>query len=113
MSLRKPGRETDKEVMDYINSFSPSLCMAKWYNATIWLGSGMTTSCHHPPAHKIDIDEIKLNPSAIHNTQQKKDDRNKMLYGDRPRGCQYCWKIEDMGPKGPWLSPERQQAKGS
>lgn len=31
MSLRKPGRETDKEVMDYINSFSPSLCMAKWY----------------------------------------------------------------------------------
>lgn len=97
MSLRKPGRETDHEIMQYINSFSPSLCLSKWYNATIWLGSGMTTSCHHPPAHKINLDEIKLDPSAIHNTAQKKDDRNKMLYGERPAGCQYCWKIEDMG----------------
>ena len=27
---------------------SASFCGAKWYNATIWLGSGQTTSCHHP-----------------------------------------------------------------
>ena len=33
-----------------------SLCLAKWYNATIWLGSGMTTSCHHPPAHKVSVE---------------------------------------------------------
>lgn len=96
MSLRKKGRETDKEVMEYVNSFSPSLCMAKWYNATIWLGSGMTTSCHHPPAHKIDVNSITNNPSGIHNTPQKKADRDMMQKGDRPSGCQYCWKIEDM-----------------
>lgn len=70
--------------------------MAKWYNATIWLGSGMSTSCHHPPAHKISIDEIAKNPSAIHNTPEKKNDRELMLKGERPAGCQYCWKIEDM-----------------
>ena len=80
-----------------LDKLSSSFCAAKWYNATIWLGSGQTTSCHHPPAHAIDVETIKLNPSAIHNTAQKKDDRAKMQPGARPAGCEYCWKIEDMG----------------
>ena len=74
-----------------------SFCAAKWYNATIWLGSGQTTSCHHPPAHAIDSEAIKTRPSAIHNTDQKKQDRAQMQRGERPSGCDYCWKIEDMG----------------
>ena len=69
---------------------------AKWYNATIWLGHGGTTSCHHPPAHQIDLEEIKDNPSAIHNTRHKKKMRDMMQKGDRPKECEYCWKIEDM-----------------
>jgi organic radical activating enzyme len=80
-----------------LDNMSSSFCAAKWYNATIWLGSGQTTSCHHPPAHKIDIEEIKTNPSAIHNTVAKKIDRLNMQLGNRPKGCEYCWKIEDMG----------------
>ena len=79
-----------------LDTKSASFCAAKWYNATIWLGSGQTTSCHHPPAHAIDLEELKVNPSALHNTAKKKDDRKKMLAGDRPAGCEYCWKIEDM-----------------
>ena len=86
--------EFRQQVLDQL---SPSFCAAKWYNATIWLGSGQTTSCHHPPAHQIDREELKINPSALHNTAQKKDDRKKMLAGERPAGCEYCWKIEDMG----------------
>jgi len=80
-----------------LDTKSASFCAAKWYNATIWLGSGQTTSCHHPPAHAIDAEAIKINPRAIHNTDQKKQDRAQMLAGDRPSGCEYCWKIEDMG----------------
>jgi len=76
---------------------SKSFCAAKWYNATIWLGSGMTTSCHHPPAHAINVEDIKHNPSALHNTSKKKFERDQMQHGDRPTGCEYCWKIEDMG----------------
>ena len=79
-----------------LDTKSASFCAAKWYNATIWLGSGMTTSCHHPPAHKVDVQEVKFNPKALHNSLQKKDDRKKMLAGERPAGCEYCWKIEDM-----------------
>lgn len=86
--------EFRRQVLD---SKSESFCAAKWYNATIWLGSGQTTSCHHPPAHAIDADEIETNPKAIHNTHQKKIDRAMMQAGERPPGCEYCWKIEDMG----------------
>lgn len=86
--------EFKKNVLD---GFSASFCAAKWYNATIWLGSGMTTSCHHPPAHPIDAQRMITHPSAIHNTLQKKQDRKMMKYGERPAGCEYCWKIEDMG----------------
>lgn len=86
--------EFRQQVLD---TKSASFCAAKWYNATIWLGSGQTTSCHHPPAHAIDAEEIKTNPSAIHNTVQKKIDRLNMQLGNRPKGCEYCWKIEDMG----------------
>ncbi len=83
-----------QQVLDNI---SASFCAAKWYNATIWLGSGMTTSCHHPPAHLVDIDKVQANPRLLHNTDQKKADRRKMLAGERPAGCEYCWKIEDIG----------------
>ena len=86
--------EFRQQVLD---TKSDSFCAAKWYNATIWLGSGQTTSCHHPPAHSIDTEAIKTNPSAIHNTVEKKIDRLNMQLGNRPKGCEYCWKIEDMG----------------
>jgi len=80
-----------------LDNLSASFCAAKWYNATIWLGSGQTTSCHHPPAHLIDVDKVSINPRLLHNTPQKKEDRRKMINGERPPGCEYCWKIEDMG----------------
>ena len=86
--------EFKQQILD---TKSDSFCAAKWYNATIWLGSGQTTSCHHPPAHAIDRELIKTNPSAIHNTVEKKIDRLNMQLGNRPKGCEYCWKIEDMG----------------
>ena len=80
-----------------LDNLSASFCAAKWYNATIWLGSGQTTSCHHPPAHLIDSDKVSINPRLLHNTDQKKADRQQMINGERPPGCEYCWKIEDMG----------------
>jgi len=86
--------EFKQQVLD---TKSASFCAAKWYNATIWLGSGMTTSCHHPPAHLVNIDKVRANPRLLHNTDQKKDDRRRMIAGERPAGCEYCWKIEDMG----------------
>jgi hypothetical protein len=96
------AKQPSESYTDYrdraINSISPSFCGAKWYNATIWLGSGTTASCHHPPAHKIPLNEIALNVKALHNTQYKKLVREQMLRGEQPEECDYCWKIEALGP---------------
>jgi organic radical activating enzyme len=95
--MPKQHNETDIEYRRrVIDIKSASFCGAKWYNATIWLGSGQTTSCHHPPAHAIDLAALADNPSALHNTVQKKQDRQQMQQGVRPSGCDYCWRIEDM-----------------
>ena len=96
--MPRQNNETDLEYKRrVIDIKSKSFCAAKWYNATIWLGSGQTTSCHHPLPHAINIDEIRTNPKAIHNTQKKKMEREQMQKGERPSGCEYCWKIEDIG----------------
>lgn len=96
--IAKKSEETYQEYRDrIINPISPSFCGAKWYNATIWLGNGTTASCHHPPAHKIPLNEVAMSHKAIHNTQYKKLIRKQMLEGIRPKECEYCWKIEDLG----------------
>ena len=82
-----------------LDTKSASFCGAKWGNATIWLGSGMTTSCHHPLPHKINLLAVQTNPKLLHNTPEKKEQRRQMQCGERPSGCEYCWKIEDMGPE--------------
>ena len=56
------SKKPDETYVDYrervVNKISPAFCGAKWYNATIWLGNGTTASCHHPPAHKIPLEEV-------------------------------------------------------
>jgi organic radical activating enzyme len=94
-------KKDNETHLDYkkrvIDIKSESFCAAKWYNATIWLGSGMTTSCHHPPAHRISDEEVEVNFRLLHNTNKKKQDRKLMQEGERPSGCEYCWKLEDIG----------------
>ena len=96
------AKKDDESFQEYrervINKLSQSFCGAKWYNATIWLGNGTTASCHHPPAHKIPLEEVAKSYKAIHNTTYKKAIRKQMMEGERPKECEYCWKIEDLGP---------------
>lgn len=79
----------------HLNQISPSMCAAKWQQVTVHLGTGQTHSCHHPSTHHIPIEEIKIDVSALHNTKFKKEQRAKMLNGQRPEECDYCWKAED------------------
>lgn len=76
----------------------PTFCLAKWHHVTMYLQSGETHSCYHPRPHKIPLNELIDNPSALHNTFEKKMERKLMLEGGKPEGCQYCWNIEAMGP---------------
>ena len=83
---------------DELNAVSDSFCIAKWKQVTLHLQTGHTHSCHHPTTHKIPLEEITVNPSALHNTSYKKKQRKMMLDGTRPPECEYCWRVEDSGP---------------
>jgi len=85
------------KIKDITDRISPTFCLAKWHHTTIYLQTGETHSCYHPAPHKIPLDEIKQNPSALHNTNEKKNQRIAMLNGEQPSGCQYCWNIEALG----------------
>ena len=80
-----------------LDAISPSLCLAKWKQVSLHLATGMNNSCYHPPLHRIPVESIKHNPSALHNTDHKKEQRRLMLNGERPAECSYCWAMEDNG----------------
>jgi organic radical activating enzyme len=84
-------------VFEELNTVSPSFCLAKWFNVSIHIPTGKTHSCYHPPVHSIPLEEVRIDVSALHNTQHKKQQRQKMLDGERPEECSFCWQIEDSG----------------
>jgi len=74
------------------------MCLAKWLQVTLHLQNGHTHSCHHPNTHKIPLEEIQEDPSALHNTKFKKEQRKLMMTGSRPEECHFCWNVEDNAP---------------
>ena len=86
-----------QKFIPIMNEVSPTFCLAKWHHTTIYLQTGETHSCYHPPPHKIPLEEIAVDASALHNTSQKKMERLEMLNGGKPSGCNYCWNIEALG----------------
>jgi hypothetical protein len=89
--------DATKIARQQLNNISDTMCYAKWSQVSLHLTNGKTHSCYHPPVHDIDFEELIENPSALHNTKHKKAERKQMLKGERPEGCEYCWKIEDVG----------------
>jgi organic radical activating enzyme len=75
----------------------PAMCLAKWKQVSLHLPTGLNNSCYHPPLHSIDASALKDNPSALHNTAHKKEQRRIMLKQERPQECSYCWAMEDNG----------------
>ena len=84
-----------RNILEEINKISSSMCLAKWLHSTVHLQLGLTHSCCHSNADKIHLEEIKTNPTALHNTKFKKSQRHLMLQGKRPAECDYCWNVED------------------
>ena len=86
---------SDAEKMK--EKLGPALCLAKWQQTSLHLTTGHTNSCYHPPLHKIEVAELENNPSALHNTTYKKTQRQRMLRGEKPEECSYCWRAEATG----------------
>ena len=92
------------KLMDYTSykhlkdQLPNGFCLAKWYQVTVDLTRAQNHSCHHPERHSIPEAELKQSIHALHNTTFKKSQRAKMLKGERPEECSYCWNIEDNAP---------------
>ena len=91
-----------KQTRDRLNKVGPGFCAMKWLHQTLYLHTGDNHSCYHPRPHHIPLVEIEADPSALHNTNFKKQARKEMLEGKRPSECYYCWNIEDL--KGEHIS---------
>lgn len=87
-----------KQAKQVLDRTGPGMCLAKWLQVTLHLQNGHTHSCHHPNTHKIPLDEIAVDPSALHNTSFKKSQRKLMMTGQRPAECHFCWNVEDNAP---------------
>jgi len=87
-----------KQAKQILDRTGPGMCLAKWLQVTLHLQNGHTHSCHHPNTHKIPVEEIELDPSALHNTTFKKEQRKLMMTGQRPAECHFCWQVEDNAP---------------
>ena len=89
---------SDAEIAkENLSQISETFCLAKWKQVSLHLPTGLNNSCYHPPLHKIPLDNLDTNPSLLHNTPYKKEQRQKMMSSVRPDECSYCWKMEDLG----------------
>ena len=89
------GKSPEDFKKEFLDPVSDSFCLAKWFEATIWLYIGQTASCHHNPTHKIKLDPKA--PGSLHNTVEKIHERQRMRKGEKPKGCNYCWNAEETG----------------
>jgi len=84
-------------VKQELDKVGKGFCLAKWFNVSIHIPTGRTHSCYHPRSHHIPLDEVKINVSALHNTNYKKHQRKLMIEDLKPQECNFCWQIEDSG----------------
>ena len=85
-----------RAVRDTLNTVGNGFCLQKWRHETLYLHMGDNHSCYHPRPQRIPLEEIAENPSALHNTKWKKQQRKIMLEGGRPEECYYCWNVENL-----------------
>ena len=103
------------------NKLGASLCLAKWKQVSLHLPTGLNNSCYHPPLHQIDKTNLESDPSSLHNTPYKKEQRKIMLRNERPGECSYCWTQEDLGNLSdrhyrsgePWAAKDFESIKNS
>ena len=80
--------------MKNLDDISPTMCLAKWTEGTLYISSGMTQSCHLVRKNRSPIDIVLKDPANLFNTPQKKKERKLMLDGVRQPGCASCNKVE-------------------
>jgi len=74
------------------NETSPTFCLAKFHEASIWVYSGKIASCHYTPFLQVG-DTV----DTFYNPAEKREQQKRMLAGEQPPACDSCWRYENLG----------------
>jgi MoaA/NifB/PqqE/SkfB family radical SAM enzyme len=79
-----------QQLADIVSNVSPTLCLAKFHDSTIWLYNNHISSCHHTP-----MVAAGTTPVTFYNPSEKRSQQKEMVKGQQPIECSYCWNLEN------------------
>lgn len=82
----------EKKLFKIRSETSPTFCLAKFHEATIWVYSGKIASCHYTP-----FLQVGNTVETFYNPTEKRQHQKEMLEGKQPSACDSCWRYENLG----------------
>jgi len=81
-----------EKIINLRNEISPTMCLAKFHEASIWLYSGKIASCHYTP-----FLQVGNTVDTFYNPEEKRQQQKEMIAGQQPSACNSCWNFENLG----------------
>lgn len=81
-----------KKLFKIRNEISPTFCLAKFHEASIWVYSGKIASCHYTP-----FIQVGNTVDTFYNPAEKRQQQKEMIDGGQPSACDSCWRYENLG----------------
>lgn len=81
-----------KKLIKIRDETSPTFCLAKFHEASIWVYSGKIASCHYTP-----FIQVGSTVETFYNPLEKRQQQKEMLQGGQPTACDSCWRYENLG----------------
>lgn len=82
----------EKKLFKIRDETSPTFCLAKFHEASIWVYSGKIASCHYTP-----FIQVGNTVDTFYNPAEKRQQQKEMLAGGQPSACNSCWSYENLG----------------
>ena len=82
----------EKKLFKIRDETSPTFCLAKFHEASIWVYSGKIASCHYTP-----FIQVGNTVDTFYNPPEKREQQRRMLAGEQPPACNSCWSYENLG----------------
>jgi MoaA/NifB/PqqE/SkfB family radical SAM enzyme len=82
----------EKKLLKIREETSPTFCLAKFHEASIWVYSGKIASCHYTP-----FVQVGNTVDTFYNPTEKRQQQKEMLAGGQPKACDSCWRYENLG----------------
>jgi MoaA/NifB/PqqE/SkfB family radical SAM enzyme len=82
------------KIIKIRQEISPTMCLAKFHEASIWVYSGKIASCHYTP-----FIQVGNTVDTFYNPPEKRQQQKEMIAGDQPEACNSCWNFENLGLK--------------